>query len=306
MKGSAITFDERADQAVVAVLEDQLEAIEHHYAGAIDGRDPEALHDFRVAIRRSRAIQRELKGVFPRARLAHFRGEFRWLQLATGPARDMDVYVHGFDSLRKLVPAHAQPDLQPLLTLLVERRGQARLEMERALRSRRTTVLLTEWRSLLEGLSGLPEDDRPDGARPIGELAGTRIRKLYRRMVRMGSRMGPSSPPEAYHELRKLGKELRYMLELFGERVYPHEVTRPMIKALKALQDVLGHHQDRQVQVGLLRSLEGDLAPAARDAVDTLIARLEQDQSDARQHFAGRFEHFASPEQRKLVKHTFA
>ncbi len=32
----------------------------------------------------------------------------------------------------------------------------------------------------------------------------------------MGGAIDESSPAEAYHELRKKGKELRYLLELFG------------------------------------------------------------------------------------------
>ena len=97
------------------------------------------------------------------------------------------------------------------------------------------------------------------------------------------------------------------MLELFGARLYPEDVVKPMIKALKALQDVLGRHQDRHVQVELLRSLEEELAgpPAARNAVGMLIASLERDEMKARTQFAKRFDRFASPEQRKLVQKTF-
>ena len=308
MTGTKITFDERAEEAAAAVLRDLLRAIEDNYAGAIDGRDPEALHDFRVAVRRSRAVQRECKKAFPNAQLADFRSEFRWLQRATGTARDMDVYVHGFDSLRELVSPGSRPDLQPLLALLIERRRRARLEMESALHSRRATSLLADWRSMLERLQEAPGDSNPDGSQPIGELAGARIRKLYRRMVRMGRPIRPASPPEAYHELRKQGKELRYMLELFGLRLYPEEVVRPMIKTLKGLQDVLGRHQDRHVQAVPLRVLEADLAdhPAARRAVQRLIASLEQEEMRARRQFAKRFEPFASPKQRKLVRKTFA
>jgi CHAD domain-containing protein len=307
VKEPEITLNERADRAAAAVLEDLLVAIEDNYAGAIDGRDPEALHDFRVALRRSRAVQRELKAAFPKAQLAGFRSEFRWLQRATSDARDMDVYVHGFDSLRELVPPASRADLQPLLALLIERRRRARCEMEEALRSPRAIRLLAEWGALLQATAESPGHDGPEGSRPIGELAGARIRKLYRRMVRMGRPIGPSSPPESYHELRKQGKELRYMLELFGAPLYPSDVVKPMIKTLKALQDVLGHHQDRHVQVGLLRSLEEQLGdePAARAAVRTLIASLHEDERGARARFAERCDRFASPEQRKRVQKTF-
>jgi CHAD domain-containing protein len=305
-----IAFEQRADGAAATVLGNLLGAIEDNLEQAIDGRAPEALHDFRVAVRRSRAVQRELKAVFPSEQLAHFRAEFRWLQRSTGAARDMDVYVSGFDGIRALVPVAMRNDLQPLLQLLIERRQRARLEMTRALRSHRTTGLLSDWRALLVGLERLPEDDRPYGRRPVGELAGTRICKLYGRMVRMGRPIRPTSPPEDYHELRKQGKELRYMLELFGSGLYPADVVKPMIKALKALQDVLGRHQDRHVQVALLRSLETELATredgaAASGAVSALIAVLEREEKGARRRFGERFDRFASAQQRALVNSTF-
>jgi CHAD domain-containing protein len=129
-------------------------------------------------------------------------------------------------------------------------------------------------------------------------------------MVRMGDAIDESSPAEDYHELRKKGKELRYLLELFGAALYPVEVVKPMIRTLKDLQDVLGRHQDREVQVALLRSLAPEVAradggEAALLAVGALIARLAEDEAAARGEFAGRFEEFAAKDQRRLVARTF-
>jgi CHAD domain-containing protein len=302
-----ITFDQRADAAAVVVLKGLLESIEANLVGAIEAPDSECLHDFRVAVRRSRSVQRELKRAFPPDALKHFRGEFRWLQTVTGPARDLDVYVVGFEDLEALVPAKSRGDLDPLLELLAARRLEARDEMAGYLRSQRASAVFAGWRSLLMGLEQLPDGDRRDAPRPIGQVAGKRIRKVYKGMVRMGRPIRRSSPSEAYHELRKQGKELRYLLELFGSRVYPEEVVKPMVKALKALQNVLGRHQDRQVQAALLLGLRDELAggQATRAAVTTLIASLQDDQLDARSQFAERFGAFASKDQRALVKRTF-
>ena len=66
--------------------------------GTIADVDSEFLHDFRVAVRRTRSLQRQLEPVFPPEPLAHFRSEFRWLQQATGPVRDLDV--HQLDLVR--------------------------------------------------------------------------------------------------------------------------------------------------------------------------------------------------------------
>ncbi len=306
-----LEFEQPADAAAAGVLRALLGAVEANLPGAIDDPDSEALHDLRVAVRRSRSVQRQLKRAFPPVELDHFRAEFRWLQGLTGPARDLDVYVLGFDELRALVPETTRGDLEPLLDVLRHHRREARKQMEEGLRSVRFTTLMREWPTLLELLPSMPVADRPHAKRPIGELAGQRIVKVYKRMVKMGGAIDSASPPEAYHELRKKGKELRYLLELFGAPLYPKKVVKPMIKSLKALQDVLGLNQDRQVQQAMLRSLEGELdalpdhAPTLV-AVGVLLASLSQDGRAARGQFAERFEAFGSKAQRALVKDTFA
>jgi CHAD domain-containing protein len=306
-----LQFDQRADAAAAAVLRALLEVIEANLEGTIDDVDSEFLHDLRVSVRRSRAVQRELKGVFPPTELESFRADFRWLQQATGDSRDLDVHVLEFDALRDLVPEFMRDDLDPLLGVLGERREAAHHELAATLRSEPTTGLLSRWRSFLDGLEGEDEAERPDAARPIGAVAGERIGKVYRQMVRMGGAIDESSPAEEYHELRKKGKELRYLLELFGVPLYPDEVVKPMIRTLKALQDVLGRHQDREVQVALLRSLAPEVGAGSRGtgalmAMGALIARLAEDERAARDEFAGRFAQFAAKEQRRLVKATFA
>jgi CHAD domain-containing protein len=309
--GVPLSPDQRTDAAAAVVLRGMLEVIEANLDGAIADIDSEFLHDLRVAVRRSRSVQRELQRAFPPDELAHYRAEFRWLQQATGDVRDLDVHVLEFDSMRALVPEAMRDDLDPLLRVLRARRAKARRAMVRALRSKRTATLLSGWGSFLGGLEATSDDERPDAARPIGEVSGERIRKVYGRMLKMGGAIDESSPAESYHELRKKGKELRYLLELFGIPLYPEEVVKPMIKTLKALQDVLGRHQDREVQISLLRSLGPEVGEtsggeAALMAVGALIARLGEDERAARGEFAGRFAEFASKEQRRLVRQTFA
>ncbi len=306
-----LRVDQRADGGAAAVLRALLGVIEANLEGTIEDLDSEFLHDLRVSVRRSRAVQRELRGVFPPAGLEHFRAEFRWLQQASGEARDLDVHVLEFDAMRSLVPVSMQDDLEPLLGVLRGRRVHAHYRLVGDLRSERTTSLLSTWRTFLDGLQEADESERPDAARPIAEVAGERIRKVYRQMVRMGEAIDDASPAAEYHELRKKGKELRYLLELFGVPLFDGEVVKPMIRTLKGLQDVLGRHQDREVQVALLRSLAPEVAKAERGedalmALGALIARLAEDERAARDEFAGRFADFASKEHRRQVKETFA
>ena len=306
----ALTPEQPAEEAAVAVLRRLLETIDDNLPGTIADTDSEFLHDYRVAVRRTRSVQRELKGVFPPEQLADVRAGFKWLQQVTGPSRDLDVYVLEFDEMRALVPEPAGSDLEPLLETLRSRRLVARRAMVRDLRSEYAARLRSDWEDLLISLPAHGDQDRPDARRPIGEVAAERIRKVHRKIVRMGDAIDAGSPPEEYHELRKKGKELRYLLELFGAPLHDPAVVKPMIKSLKALQDVLGRHQDREVQVGMLHSLRDEVSAraggaAALMAMGQLVDRLQEDAERARHEFGASFAEFASKEQRKLVKETF-
>jgi CHAD domain-containing protein len=305
--------EQPAGAAAASVLKALLGVTEANIPGAVADLDPEFLHDLRVSVRRARAVQRELRHVFEPEALSRFRADFRWLQQATGDARDLDVYLLEFDDMRVLVPEPIRPDLAPLHAVLTRRRAAARRRTARALRSERTVMLLSDWSSFLDRLAdGGPDAAGRDAERPIGELAGDRIAKVYARMVRMGDAIGPDSPSTEYHELRKQGKELRYLLELFGAPLFDEDVVKPMIKSLKALQDVLGHHQDREVQAATLRSLgdavaaEANGSAAALMAMGALVERLEEDQHAAREQFASTFARFASKHRRKRVRETFS
>ncbi|MFL5859795.1 MAG: CHAD domain-containing protein [Solirubrobacteraceae bacterium] len=305
-----LAYDQRADAGAVAVLRRLLRVIGDNIEGSISGEDPEHLHQLRIAVRRTRTVQRQLARVFPPEELPGYRAEFRWLQQATGDARDLDVYLEDLDSLREMLPGTVRGDLDPLMPILAHRRLSARAEMTRALRSVRSANLFEDWDRLLESLVELPLDDRPAAEQSIGVVAGRRIRKVYKRIVRMGETIDADTPPQAYHDLRKKGKELRYLLELFGVKLFDEEAVTPLVRSLKGLQDVLGRHQDREVQIAMLRSSVDELAGlpgggAACMAVGTLVERLRADEQAARDEFGAQFADLGSTGQRALVRETF-
>jgi hypothetical protein len=144
--------------------------------------------------------------------------------------------------------------------LLFRRRSDTFRTLRRGLRGRRFAEALNEWCALAAGPPGSDTaEQQPRAGLPIEAVAGDRIRSVYRRIVRDGRRIDDDSPAEALHDLRKRGKELRYLLELFGS-LFPGPVVKPMVSALKGLQDVLGRFQDRAVQAELLQGLADVLA----------------------------------------------
>lgn len=300
---------ERADVAAALIAGRLVELIKANLPGTIADTDVEFLHDLRVSVRRTRSLQRELHAVFPAEQLVHFRAEFRWLQEVTGPSRDLDVYLHEFDEFRELLAQRRRDDLEPLRTLLSTQRARERRRMVRALRSPRTAMLLEDWRALLAGLGRPGPPTAPDAAVPIVTVAAARIGKVFRQIVKAGSAIDDRSPHKALHGLRKRCKELRYLLEFFGT-LYPAEVTKPMVRTLKDLQDTLGRFQDREVQAELIHSLGEEVGAlddgtAALMAMGQLVERVEDQQDEARAEFEERFSAFAAKKQRKIVREVF-
>jgi CHAD domain-containing protein len=260
-------------------------------------------------VRRSRSVLRELKRAFPPEPLAVERDALRWIQAVTGPTRDLDVQLLDWDHLVAGIPVERHAALAPVRALLVRHRAGAFRALRRELRGPAYRQPWDGYRAFLAGDLG-PDDERPDANRPILDVAGRRIRKVYRRMVAMGAAIDDASPAGDLHELRKRGKELRYLLELFGG-LWPGDVVKPMVRSLKGLQDVLGVHQDREVQATYLRDLAGELAgttggPAALLALGVLVERLDAEQRDARGAFAERFAAFAADDQQAVVAKVFS
>jgi CHAD domain-containing protein len=301
--------DQRTDRAAVAVLWDLAGVVEANLPGTLGDLDSEFLHDLRVAVRRSRSVLRELKGAFPPEPLATQRAALRWVQAITGPTRDLDVQLLDWDHLVSAIPVERHAALAPVRALLVRHRAAAFRGLRRELRGPTYRHAWDGYRAFLAGDLG-PAGERPDARKPIVDVAGRRIRKVYGRMLAMGAAIDASSPATELHELRKRGKELRYLLELFGG-LWPRPVVKPMVRSLKGLQDVLGVHQDREVQASYLRDLAGELAkttggPAALLALGVLVDRLDAEQHEARDAFAERFAAFAAADQRALVGEVFS
>jgi CHAD domain-containing protein len=286
-----------ATAAAHVVFARLLEVIDDNFAGTLDDVDTEFLHDLRVAVRRTRSLQRQFKTVYPE-RLKHFRDEFKRIQAITGDLRDLDVYLLDFPALKASLDPKMQADLDPLYALLETKRARALSQTRRQLKAQRTADALSEWAAFTRQL--------PKSGKTVKALASHRITAVYKKMVKMGTAIDDDSPAEDLHELRKVGKELRYLLEFFAS-LYPTDVVKPFVKTLKGLQDQLGRFQDHEVQANVLRELAPEVSdPMTLMAMGVLVDRFIKDEALARLEFADRFAAFASPEQRGIVKEHFA
>ncbi|MEJ2698108.1 MAG: CHAD domain-containing protein [Desulfuromonadales bacterium] len=301
--------DMPAGEAARYILLSLLEAMRANEEGTLSDKDPEALHDFRVALRRTRSALGQFKRVLPKEALERFRPEFAWLGEVTGPVRDLDVFLLRLDNYRQSLPEAFREDLTPLGRFLETRRQGERSRLSDSLASQRYLNLKRDWADFLGSPGGSGEPSEAEC--PVAELAARRIRKVLRRALREGGGIGKDSPPEELHELRKTCKKLRYLLEFFQELYPPKKIAR-LISALKTLQDNLGDFQDFQVQSEALLQFadrmasEGEPSPRTLMAMGMLVGDLRHRQRQARDEFAGRFADFSRKKNLRLYDELFS
>jgi len=303
--GIALEPGQRADATVRRILLVLLDTLEHNEAGTIAALDTEFLHDFRVAVRRTRSALAQLKAVFPPATLARFRAEFAWLGEITSATRDLDVYLLKFADYQRQLPKALRPDLQPLQAFLVRHQREAQAQLARELRSARYRRLKHSWRRYLT--SPLPRQPQArEAGKPVLELAQRRIWRMYRRVMREGQAITAESPPPELHELRKSCKKLRYLIEFF-RNLFPAEDLRLLTRELRSLQDNLGDFQDLDVQTSTLGHYreqmrdEGEMNARTQLAMHTLQEGLKTRMQAVRSEFEARFARFArKPNERRF------
>jgi|SRR3569623_49594 len=299
-----IHAETRADAALTAILQRLCAQLNDNEVGVIAGDDPECLHDFRVAVRRTRSALGQIKKTLPASIVADYRRRFTWLAGISGPTRDLDVYLLHFDAFRDRLPVELRTALEPLRTHLAARRADEQRKLAQTLRSPRYRQLKQGWQRSLS----MPAR-RSKTVRPVKQIADARIWKLYRRAVKQGAALTAASPAAALHEVRKTCKKLRYLMQFFRD-LYPQAALRALLKPLEALQDVLGAHQDLHVQEAALgdfkqeMATEGVLSPQTAAAVDQLRSLLHLEQQRQRERFMGRFRKFSRPKQRRY-RHLF-
>ncbi|MFI9785267.1 CHAD domain-containing protein [Kitasatospora sp. NPDC051984] len=210
---------------------------------------PDAVHQMRVASRRLRSAlrthRRHLAGDH-----TGLESELRELGRNLGRARDAEVLGE-----RLLAQARELPDGGDRERVLAELTTWS----SREAREGRAAVLAAldsqAFRELLDALTALA-DNPPLNARATRPAGPELTRILRREHRRTAERLAtaehtPDGPARehALHDARKAAKRARYAGETAGRP------ARSFTRRMKALQDVLGRHQDAIVARGAVRGL---------------------------------------------------
>ncbi|UCH47796.1 MAG: CHAD domain-containing protein [Betaproteobacteria bacterium] len=300
----------RGGDAVRAIHRSLLNTILVNADGVRRNLDPEFLHEYRVAIRATRSALRQIKDVFPDSEVQHFSNEFKWLGAATGPVRDLDVYLLKMDEFRAELPNDMREHLWPLEKYLHVHHDKEHRQLLSTLGSKRYRALMDDWSVFLGNSAPVTAGACQGAALPVIDLASDRIWRTYRRVRKRARTIEQDTPAEALHALRVECKKLRYLLEFFNS-LYPPEEVGLLIQTLKQLQTNLGNFNDCEVQRLALRRIANEMHQHGLASADTFLAmgrlmeHLSDEQLDQRRRFQARFDSFAMPENRKRYRRLF-
>ena len=263
--------------ATVAIFRHLARVMERNEPGVREGIDPEFLHDYRVALRRTRTALAEFKGVFLAEEARSFREGFATLSGPSGRVRDLDVHLLRRAEYAEWVPEMFRAGSVPVFGSLAQEREARRAELLAILAGRDYAALKREWKRALASLSaGSPAGVASD--EPALPAARAAAAKRYARL-RAVAASTDALDDAALHRARVQSKRLRYVLEFFAHPL--GEATGDAILVVERLQDALGAHHDAGVLLSLLGEQARAIPVGDRDAVargaalGALMARLE-------------------------------
>ncbi len=280
---TAIDPEMASGAVALAVLRLHFSAMLAKEPGTRLGDDIEELHDMRVATRRLRAALSLFVDVLPETALK-VGEELRSVGEMLGTVRDLDVQIEQLDTWLDALEETDRDALMGLRALLHEQRESSRAAMLEMLDSRRYEAFVSRFGRTLRARHFARSGP---ASRPARALAPDLIESRFRSVRKGGARIGPTSPASDYHRLRIRCKRLRYALEFLSD-LYPG-ATRPLMRRLVTVQDLLGLHQDADVAIERLRHLavssRDDLDPGTIFAMGEVAERYRQSMIDLRARF---------------------
>src|SRR5262252_3184077 len=219
----------------------------------------DAVHDFRVAIRRCRSVAAAIAEIDPHPDWQELRGCVRKVFRSMGELRDAQIMEAWLRDLR--------PHDDPLKSRLIEalQCGQEAAQAKALhLASRFDEKRWTELARVLHArLKKIPADG--DAARCLALERLEEAKELHRRALR-------TEKPLPWHELRISLKRFRYTLELLVPSLHAK-----WIDSLKRVQDVLGDIHDLDMLVEKLSGTHAESNPELAKDLQTRIARIRQE-----------------------------
>ena len=255
-----ITADHTVDDIIGVLLGSCQHQLLANQAVAEVGRDPEGVHQMRVALRRLRTACALLRGELGSPALQAFNEEARWLAKLLGNARDWDVFITETLSHPSEILPPDTVDFDGLRQAAEPHRALAYAALRETLASTRYSRFQLSFRHWIESRGWRNELDSGSLAvllEPASTLAGRVLSRLHRKALKRGAHFRELRP-DARHQLRISLKKLRYAAEFFQGLHGGGGEAKAYLGCLATLQDALGHDNDASMTWPFLRTLARD------------------------------------------------
>lgn len=232
----------------------QIEHLQRNENGLIRHKDPEYIHQARLALRRLRSALAFFAPLLPPDYLAQFAPRWQKLSRLLGQTRDWDVFLH--DTLAPMRRAFPQrSELRALHKLARQEAASGRKRIRQYGNSADYGRLLIDFTAATHALT-LP-------AATDLHAFGLARRLAWHSETQTLAAHTPADRPHPLHRLRRRLKALQFGSELLTACPPPAETSPlPDIRLLKTLLKELGQYNDLAVAQQLLRAHRVDAALA--------------------------------------------
>ncbi|QND54487.1 CHAD domain-containing protein (plasmid) [Phyllobacterium sp. 628] len=249
------------ESVLEAILRSTYRNVMENQAVAMDGREPEGLHQYRVALRRLRSVLRLVQTFSASLPPATFREDAKRLLTYSNDARDWDVFWAEAIPKIKQAQASAQ-ELETLKHGAEQGRAKAYNKIRKAAGDPRTGMFLIElglwieqkgWR---DGLEASRSEVLAETGRKFARKA---LQKLHGKVLKRGRHFAKLDPNER-HRVRIALKRLRYTADFLLPLIHHKKSGRKYIKIIASLQDELGRSNDKANTKKALLQISGSKA----------------------------------------------
>jgi CHAD domain-containing protein len=246
---------------------DQIDAARDRLGDALD---QEALHDFRVGIRRLRTAIRAYRPELAGSVNGKMRRRLRDLARATNDGRDVEVQLGWLAKQAERLSADDSRGFFWLVGRLEDRKQRThdRAVADVARRYRKAGGKLRRALGVLRIQLQSGQDQRlPALHKVTGALARQQIARLRDDL----SRIRGADDAEQAHRTRISLKRLRYLLEPIARR---NRRAGALVRRFKDAQDLLGEHHDMHVLSSTVAALRSGVSGSSFAGLDTGLATV--------------------------------
>jgi CHAD domain-containing protein len=230
-----------ARTAVMQLSVHMLDSANFYERGILEGIDVECLHQYRVALRRVRALLSLLKEVFPAEEVLTWRNEISDIMKGTNQLRDLDVQIEDLNTYVPSIPEEYKRAFQTIIERSKEARRREYIQVTQFLQSSEYTSRIETVRGEIENAASLPPTEL--SVLPIKRVVSSILQAHYRKIKKKIKKLTGHEDYSLIHKVRIEGKKLRYLCEFFSS-LYPESSIKPVIKQLKLVQTALGDYND--------------------------------------------------------------